>query len=336
MGKIINICKTEVAMKTFRAYIEEEMPAFTITEATRISNTDAADVNEIMLGYHLAGNWNKFQGSSEAKAQYTAKSQKIGETEAAAQSARAEIMAKEVIAWSKKNGYTGKVKTVWWTARPGILSKAVGIDVDSRKNPTDVLIQFSDGEFLGVSAKSTKTSGDIGFKNPGIGTVSKNLNIDLSKFNDDGVKAILKEFPKLSAASSKRKGEIRADAKIKNRAEEIGSNVLNSIRDELLKNLAKKNDKDIKDYLLNDWMDAKSAVYPRYVKVTGMKGRAVVEDPMSNTKTAALSSQKVSLSKVGNDSIGVMAGKKRIMKMRAKFESQKLASSVKFSGDPWK
>lgn len=87
---------------------------------------------------------------------------------------------------------------------------------------------------------------------------------------------------------------------------------------------------------MNDWLDAKNAVYPRYIKVTGMKSGANVEDPMANSKIAALSSYDVVLSKVGNDSIGVSAGKKRIMKMRAKYESQKLASSVKFSGDPWK
>lgn len=323
-------------MKTFKVYLEEEMPAFTISEALKIKNTDAADVNEIMMGYYLANGWERFEGSTDAKAQYTAKSQKIGETETAAQTARAKSMAKEVISWSVKNGYNGKVKKIWWTARPGILSKAVGKEVNSRKNPTDVLIQFSDNEFLGVSAKSTKTSGDIGFKNPGIGTVSKNLNVDLLEFNNNAVDVLLKQYPKLSKSASLRKKEIRANKEISTRAEELGSKVLNSIRDKLFSILKTKNNEELKEYLLNDWLDAKDAVYPRYIKVTGMKNNVSIEDPMSNTKTAALSSYDIVLSKVGNDSIGVTAGKKRIMKMRAKFESQKLASSVKFSGDPWK
>ena len=39
--------------------------------------------------------------------------------------------------------------------------------------------------------------------------------------------------------------------------------------------------------------------------------------------------------KVGNESIGVKAGNKKILKMRFKYESEKLASSMKMSGDPW-
>ena len=83
-------------------------------------------------------------------------------------------------------------------------------------------------------------------------------------------------------------------------------------------------------------MDAKNAVYPRYIKVTGQKIGAIIEDPMANSKLSAMTSGKIKLSKIGNDSVGITAGTKRVLKMRAKFESQKLASSVKFSGDPWK
>ena len=38
-----------------------------------------------------------------------------------------------------------------------------------KKNPTDVLVEFTKGGFLGLSAKSTSGKGDIGFKNPGVG-----------------------------------------------------------------------------------------------------------------------------------------------------------------------
>jgi hypothetical protein len=58
-------------------------------------------------------------------------------------------------------------------------------------------------------------------------------------------------------------------------------------------------------------------------------------DPLKNEKLEALSKYKISLEKVGNESIGVMAGTKKIMKIRFKFESEKMASSVKLSGDPY-
>jgi hypothetical protein len=58
-------------------------------------------------------------------------------------------------------------------------------------------------------------------------------------------------------------------------------------------------------------------------------------DPTDNEKLKALSSYEIKLEKVGNESIGVSAGTKKIMKIRFKFESEKMASSVKLSGDPW-
>ena len=44
---------------------------------------------------------------------------------------------------------------------------------------------------------------------------------------------------------------------------------------------------------------------------------------------------KFKLEKVGNESIGVMANNKKVFKMRFKFESEKLASSLKMSGESW-
>ena len=49
-----------------------------------------------------------------------------------------------------------------------------------------------------------------------------------------------------------------------------------------------------------------------------------------------MSAKKIIVEKVGRYSIGVIADGKKILKMRAKYESEKIASSLKFSGDPWK
>lgn len=310
-------------MKSFKSFI---------TEA--VANTDIADVNEIQLGYFLSNNWRNFVDAPAAKKQLALKKKKVGDAEYVTQTGRAETMAKEIISWSKKNGYNGKVAKVWWTARPNVLSKAVGTQVDSRKNPTDVLVQFTDGEFLGLSAKTTKTQGDIGFKNPGLGTIEKNLNVKLGAPAQEAIDKFSKDFD-VSKSAAARKKEIRADKAKVDKANQYGAIVLNKIRDNLFIRLKKMDNKELMSYLLNDWMDAKSS-YPRYIKVTGMKRGAKVEDPMANSKITALSTSKIKLTKVGNDSVGVQAGNKRVMKMRVKYESQKLASTIKFSGDPWK
>lgn len=315
-------------MKSFKSFLEEGY-------LEEMANTDAADVNEIMLGYYLAKGWSKFVDPGDAKRQLSAKEKKIGPDAAASQAEKAKAMAAEVLKWSKSNGYTGSIKKVWWTARPGVLAQAVGREVDSRKNPTDTLVQFSDGKFLGLSAKSTKTQGDIGFKNPGAGTIERELRINLSGIYENAETAFLKKYKNLSPSKATRKKEIRANPKIQEDADAVGTKVLNSIRETLYKKLSSMPQPALRTYIINGWMDAEE-VYPPYIKVTGMRVGAKVEDPLKNNKLAMLSRQKISLSKIGNDSVGITAGTMRIMKMRAKFESQKMASGLKFSGDPWK
>lgn len=301
---------------------------------TEMANTDSADVNEIQLGYFLSNDWKNFVDRSEAQTQLQTKRRKVGDDEYNVQTLKAKDMADEVLKWARANGYVGGVVKVWWTARPGVLASAVGREVDSRKNPTDILVQFKDGQFLGLSAKSTKTQGDIGFKNPGLGTIEKKLG-KMDPYAQNAVDELMKKHGGLSKTASSRKREIRANKVIAADAEVLGTRVLNQIRDDLYDKLSKMDQSSLMDYILDDWMDAK-AVYPRYIKITGMRTGAKVEDPLANSKISALTSEKIKLSKVGNDSVGIEAGQKRIMKMRAKYESQKLATSIKFSGDPWK
>jgi len=303
------------------------------------SNTDQADINEILLGYFiLGGKWTGFQLAADAKKQLNIKKDKVGEKWYAIQSKRAEVMAVDTLKWAKANEYKGKVTKVWWTARPGILSKAVGYDVDSRKNPTDTLLLFSDKQFLGVSAKSTQGKGDIGFKNPGMGTVDKALNIKLKSVVDKQEALFIKKH-RLSESKSKRKQEIRKKPSLVKSANIARDATLKKVRDAFLKKLLTLKPKVLRDYLMTDWMDVGDVIRPPYIKVTGHSNKppftSTISDPLKNSKSTALQTKKIKLEKVGNDAVGVTAGGKRIMKMRAKYESQAMASSMKFTGDPW-
>jgi hypothetical protein len=303
-------------------------------------NTDLADINEIYVGYSIS----KFWFDPEAKKQFEAKKKKVTLDEYDAQIKRAEVMAVAAMRWAKTKGYSGKPK-VYWTARPGSLQEAVDpkgkLIVDSKKNPTDILLKFPRGPsngFLGISAKSTKGSTDIGFKNPGIGTVEKNLKIELSSINEAAVNEAIKKF-KLATSSNTRKLQIRSNKKTQEATIAMGTKVLSDIRNKLFKKVSTMNSNQLRDYILSDWLDASELYPPPYIKVTGMGSKppytAKVEDPLKNEKLSAILSQKILVEKVGNDSIGVKAGSKKILKMRVKYESEKLASSIKFSGDPW-
>jgi hypothetical protein len=301
------------------------------------ANTILSDINEIQTGFFLAGEkW----FDPDAKTQFNMRAKQATPEEVADAIGKARVMAEEFVKWARANGYKTPIKQVWWTARPNSMSQAVGYPVDQRKNPTDVLVLFSGGPsdgFLGLSAKATQGSGDIGFKNPGLGTVDRSLNMSLAQEYDNQLKQTIRKFA-LPESSATRKTYIRSNPVIKKQTEEVGVKVLSAMRDELMVRMNKFKQPELIKYLLSDWMDAE-ILKPPYIKVTGQGNkepyRAVAMDPTKNEKLDALAKYKITLEKVGNESIGVKAGDKKIMKIRFKFESEKMASSVKLSGDPW-
>jgi hypothetical protein len=306
-------------------------------ELLMTANTILADINEIYTGYVLNNNvW----FDSEAKRQFDSRVKQAQPEEVKDAIGKSRVMAKEFIKWAKSEGYRLPVKKVWWTARPNSMSVAVGYPVDQKKNPTDILIKFSSGPsdgFLGLSAKATRGKGDIGFKNPGIGTIDRSLTLRLSEEVKKRTDAIIKQLD-LPSSAIIRKKYIRENPGIKAKTEAAGVELMSNLSDKLLVRIKKFTQQDLMKYLLSDWMDA-DIIKPPYVKITGMGNRepytASSMDPTTNEKLDAMAKNELTLTRVGNESIGVMAGDKKIMKIRFKFESEKMASSMKLSGDPW-
>ena len=319
-------------------------------------NKDAADCNEILLGYYCAGKkWSLFHSAAKVRAELKKYKEmldywKPGEYEN--QDGRAQEQAKAALEWAAANEYKGPVTKVYWTARPGILSKAVGYDVDSRKNPTDTLLRFGKNKFLGLSAKSTgQSGGDIGFKNPGIGKLADLSQRDLVKtaqdemnsraiknldFNDETGNAKRKAYLKKIGAYPLPRGS-KTPTEAGRPYYKAGHKVLAAVRDELLDAYNGMPQYERKMHFIDDWLDAAGGL-PYYIKVVGFgkKGRytAKVVDPINDEKTLVLSSNDVSFEPTGTSSILVTAGGEPLFKIRAKWESAPLASTIKFSGDP--
>jgi hypothetical protein len=319
-----------MAIIGFRAFITEQ-------EKKVNQNTLISDINEILVGYFLN---NEKWYDNEAKAKYEQRVKQVSPENLERATGHARVMAEQFIRYAKQHGYKMPIKGVYWTARPGIMSDLVGVDVDQKKNPTDTLIKFNGGPsdgWLGLSAKSTKGRGEIGFKNPGVGTVDKVLGTKIGETYKQQLAQAITVLG-LPNTDAKRKPFIRADVELKQKTEKLGVLMLAAMRDDLLLRLSKMKPKELFDHLITDWMNA-DVMYPPYVKITGQGDKppytAAVMDPTSNPKLDALATLKLKLERVGNESIGVMADGKKIMKMRFKFESEKLASSVKMSGEAW-
>lgn len=328
-------------------------------------NTPRADINEILVGYYVLGStWKGFKQQQYVKDQLAQRRNLVGEDLYAIQVEQAKKMAEKFLEWANQNGFRGKPKFAWWTARPNTITDAIkgtksgdaildalGGSVDQDKNPTDTLFQWGTGDaakFLGLSAKSTKGSGDIGFKNPGVGTIDRDLGTKLADQYKKEVSDFVDDInsrpgPKLSKTVSTRKVELRKNSKqmkpIAAAAENAGADVLKNLRDSLYNKLKRLNQEQLREYCLSSWMDVGDEILPIYVKVTGHGEKspysASLMDPLKNSKTHLMQTGKISLSKVGDTSIGIKADRIKIFKMRFKWESQPMASSMKMSGDPW-
>lgn len=303
------------------------------------ANTIAADVNEILLAYMLADESGTFVNEEEAAVTLKDRASQLTPEQYEDQNGRAQAMVEPILQWAADNAFGGIADKVWWTARPGVLQTAVGSREVSAGNPTDVLIQFTDGSFLGISAKSTKGTGDIGFKNPGIGSIGKALGIDLRGVLTKRTADALASLKVSHLTAKERKGAIRANAETRAKADALGYEFLTILRDFLANHLDTMSQEELRNHLLGYWLDA-GENYPYYIKVTGRGSQpkgfgASLSDPIKNEKYKALMADDLGVITVGDHAVGILAGGKRILKMRFKYESQKLASSIKMSGDPW-
>ena len=293
-----------------------------------------ADVNEIFFGYYLTNDWNDFKNSKKIQQELDERSKRISTTEVINQKGRAKEMAKVTLEWMKNNGYPGKIVRKWWPKQNSdMISQAIGYEVDLDKNPLDILIQTDGEKFLGLSAKSTKGSGRIPFKNPGLGTIESNLELKLKHHYEDEVKKMLIKFPELPKTNTERKKAFKEDRKFyeKNIQKSIFvQHTFERIRDDIYDKLVTLSQKKLCEYIKNNWMDA-GFVQPPYIIVTGRgtdnEFTADVREP------GELNIQNLTIEKVDWDKIRIFTKRKKLLDMRVKFESNQMATSIKFSGE---
>ena len=299
-------------------------------------NTAISDINEILVSYYLSSSWKTIMNNKTAKKILEDRKKLINKEEFINQTNKSKIMANEILKWIKDNKY-GKINTIWWASRSNTLSKILKEEISSKNNPTDILIQFTKNKYLGVSVKTTnKNTGNIPFKNIGIGSISKELNINLNSFILDKEQNIVKRL-KLPLEMKIRKKYIRNNPHIQKKTINAGSNILNKLRNNLLKILTKIEQKELRNHILSSWLNTKKLNFP-YIKITGHgningKYNAKVFDPIKNKDINMINRGIIKPIAVGNTSIGILANNKKIMKMRFKYESEKLSSSIKLSGE---
>ena len=300
------------------------------------ANTLGADVNEIHLAYLLNGD--SFP-DSESQQQIQRRSAALSDQVVEWQKGRAQAMYDRFLTFLRQKGYGSPVSS-YWTARPGFsFRNIIGLDVNQRLNPTDVLVQLSGTpRFYGISAKST-VSGSAGFKNPGVGTIDKYLGSNLKAIATGYVDQIVEKYDLPSAANS-RKSFLNSNPGTKRLVmDNYGSPCLSAMRDSYMVTLNGLSDQDKISFFATEWLNEDPNILRLpYVKITGSGTdpyTAQLYDPIASSQVRHLVAGPIVLENVGVDAIGVRANQSKIFKMRFKFESTQLASSLKMSGDPW-
>lgn len=318
----------------------------------RARNTWLSDMNEIMTATILGGGtgpsdigpilgddaidlWN-----TRVQQVIDAVGEEEGADQAELQVVAGQAMADATLDWAARNGY-GSIVSSHWTARPGALQgilDATDGGLATPGHPADVVAVFDGNKVLGISLKTTKSAGDIGFKNPGWGSIATELGIDPRLQND----LIRNELTMLDAetlpmSNVERKGYLRSDPALKRSADEGGRRVLEMLRDEVVSVLAAMSTNKLKDFVLETLVDASKTMNPPYIKVTAMKGgqKVKVTDPADDPMYSALMGGDITIRPVRQDSIIFFGDDgSALFQLRFKWASQMLASSVKMSVEP--
>jgi len=152
-----------------------------------------------------------------------------------------------------------------------MITKAVGYEVNLDKNPLDILIITKSGNFLGLSAKSGKGKARIPFKNPGLGSIERDLNLQLKHHYVSEVNAMLQIYSHLPKINSKRKKWFKNNTSFygKNISKSnFVKNVFEGIRNDMFDKLVTLSQKKLWQYIRDNWMDA-GDMQPPYIIVTG-------------------------------------------------------------------
>jgi hypothetical protein len=306
------------------------------TDARAIANlTYASNINEIGVGYYLTAFRNI---DSSAKKEFDYCWHHTEPQERIMQLSRACEMANAMAQYLTTMHPTESIKEIQW--------------VGNRKSaaPADLVLNFESGKLLGISCKSSRKNVALCFKNVGVTHFKQTLGLDVRPIYEQAAKDFCVQYGapfknterKLFLRKSDAQNSPIQGVSLQSLAQSVAQETLASITGLIYDVLCQKDNAWLQDYCLRSWMDYYTDI--PWVRVTGMGKKkpykAVVEDPHAlegiyvAPEYRAIQTGLVRLSRIKEQSIGIHADDVPVMKIRAKYESEALASSLKFLGEP--
>jgi hypothetical protein len=304
-------------------------------------NTHRADLNELACGYILNGNrwWDR-----ASRDQFNRKNRLLDRVVAEQVVFRGRAQAYKVLEYLTERGES--IGEVHWCARKGTMPCAT-----SKDHPADLFLKLSSGTWFGVSAKQTdKNYGDIGLKNPGCGSLCKLLGVNVKPAIQEAIREVVNRYS-LPKAADARKASIRAaPEEVQKGVWALGDQLLGLVRTEVLQSLGDRPGAFLRTFLEQSLLDCDHAgTFPRYIKVTGygdqqngnIDAALVALEPQNGYRAELYDPFLVQLDgtitcePIGTNSIGFRHNGEKVCKLRAKFASETLASSLKFAVALW-
>ena len=244
-----------------------------------------------------------------------------------------------------------QVDDIIWTAqlRGEGLAAATGIEgLSDKNNQSDIIVKGKDASGkdvqYGVSlkvatSKSTKYPNDIPFFNGGLGKEAARFGADdvVDNFKKE-TQAALKDLGITATGAANIKKEIRGSEETKKKADAAGKKIMANIRDKMVKSLEGKDVDQMRD-LFSTMTGAPTGDGQKLqtLKLTGYANgprTTKIEDSLNGTVPMAIrTAEDFQFEPVGDTSFRVLADGVPVMKVRFKWESQALGSSMKISGE---
>lgn len=234
---------------------------------------------------------------------------------------------------ARKNIDYSRIESVIPCGGNNQISKILG--EKHKQNPSDVLLKLDDGSFFGISLKSTKRPDRISLKNLGLGTIYTYLGFDHNITYNLYIQNIMQLY-NLDGHQDRRKKQIRSNPELADQINAQGDSMIQYILNHPtigIRNLySVKSLQDNKRHFLEDWFSCSADSVP-YVAVIECDGKYTIEDYKGDHRIKLLKNTKNLNFSCSGNSVIVSCDEINIFRMRLKFTSQKLASSLKFSGE---
>jgi len=229
----------------------------------------------------------------------------------------------------------GPISSVHWSSKPGDIGRITGVHESQQENPSDIILRHPDGGHTGISLKVSKKKNEkVPVGNPGVGATDTALKTNAKRHYVKAKENFENEFPELKGKSDKQKKlAIKANPKMRERAEHHSNDAIGKIRDEWHDSLQNMSKHELAHHLRHS-LHANMTKIPTYKVTTGGTGEDhSIEVEHSATKYDHILNhpEGITIHKAGNNSIEFRHNGQKFMRHRIKPESTPIATPLKGS-----